>query len=320
MNGRTKGAARGTWRTAVLGIGFLAGITAPTHVFAQGSSPLMEANRIYETGDIDGAIEAYDEALRAPGNQTRNILHIHRRLGLLRAAIGDTERARIHFAIAIAMAPDTPASAELSPELREHWEQTRAEQEAIEVRLDPLSNLSRTAESELRVSVLNTPAGTVTSIRVIVRTNDEDPWSTTLSGVGPIDFQLPAAAWNGGQRVQVRVEALDAHGGVIAEYRSSLNTAVIQTVTETRILEVERPTESSPPAEPEPAQASAPPHAVDLAELPEEEPESERSIWASPWLWAITGIVVAGATTTAIILGSSVQPDYDAPTISWATP
>jgi len=284
---------------------------------AQSSSPLMEANRIYETGDIDGAIGAYDAALREPGNPVRDVLHIHRRLGLLRAATGDTTRARAHFAIAIAMAPDTPASAELSPELHEHWEQTRAEQEPIDVRIEPLSNLSHTASSELRVSVLNTPEGAVANIRVLVGSSDEDPWMTTLTGVGPISFHLPASAWSGEQRVQVRVEALDPHGGVIAENRSSFNTAVIQTVTETRIREVERPVESASTPEPIAAvELVDPAPAVDLSEVREEEPE--RSIWASPWFWTVTGVVLAGAATTAVLLaGSSTQPDYGAPIVEF---
>ena len=54
---------------------------------AQGSTPLREANRIYETGDIDGALVAYERALQAAGNATRDVLHIHRRLGHRRAEL-----------------------------------------------------------------------------------------------------------------------------------------------------------------------------------------------------------------------------------------
>jgi hypothetical protein len=280
-------------------------LALPAICAAQEDSSLREANRIYETGDIDAAIRAYQAALTAPSNPAGDVLHIHRRLGLLLSATGATGEAQTHFAIAIAMAPNTPASAELSPEQREHWEQTRAAQLPIEIRFDPMGTVQNTSASELRVEVLNTPAGAVDSIHVRATAGGVDTWNDNLQGPGPVTCVLPQSAWNGEDGLQVQLLALNPHGGVIAETRSSLNTAVVQTVTETRIQEVLAPD----------------PDSSATRETPAPPADNEGSLWSNPWFWTITGVLVAGGVTTAVVLSQESGFEFGAPSITYgATP
>jgi len=292
---------------------------APAIAFAQGSPSLTEADRIYDTGDIDGALEAYETALQISGNEVDEVLHIHRRLGLLRAATGNTAQARTHFAIAIAINPEASAPSELSPENRVIWDEMRSQQRPIALELRcPEANEG--AHARLEVAVSNTPAGAVRSLRIFVGTATDIRWETRVSGVGPHSVLMPPSIWDGAQAVTVRLQALDPHGGVIAQTQSPFTLRPTPAVelgdndaTEAAPDETEPSVESPLPTgseEPDPNLFTAPP--------PVEEDEDERSsIWASPWLWAITGVVIAGATTTAVVLGSSTVPRYGAPTIEY---
>ena len=280
--------------------------SAPLSGYAQSDSPLRRANEIYETGDIDAAIDAYQTSLEEPGNPRRDVLLIHQRLGLLLSATGDTEAAERHFAIVIAMAPDTPASSELSPAQRDHWEETRANQQPIEISFTPLGTIQNTETSELQLEVRNAPAGAVARVRVLATGDGNESWSEDVIGTGPSTFILPRAAWHAQETLQIQLQALDEYGGLIAESRTALTTAVVQTVTETRIREVLTP---------------APTTTQQTSPQPDDASEESGSLWTNPWFWTITGALLVGGTTATVLMMRDPAFEFDAPQVTYrATP
>ena len=107
-----------------------------------------------------------------------------------------------------------------------------------------------------------------------------------VPGVGPATVVVPAQDLARATPIAIELALLDAHGGVLATRRVT--------------VEVRAPAAPSPTATRE-----APPRPGPLAPIPSRRtPPSSvaRSSWLeSPWLWLALGVAVAGGVTAGVI-------------------
>lgn len=235
--------------------------------FAQGPS-LAEAARAFEEGRFAEAGRAYADALAEPGHEPAELLQIHLRLGII-AALGGDDPA-IHFAIALALDPVLDPPVELSPELRARFEALREAREGrrLSVRIEE-------HEARRTVSVHDAPGGLVVALRVRGAGGYERrvPWAGA-----PIELSAPPPFW---------IEALDAHGGVLAragDWQSTLSPAAAAATAQ----------RTPPEATPAP-------------------PAREPSLIESPWLWIAVAIVVTGVAVAIAFSASGDRWTLGAP-------
>ncbi|MEZ4251573.1 MAG: hypothetical protein R3B99_25445 [Polyangiales bacterium] len=188
------------WGSLVL---LLGGLVA--RVGAQDRLP--EGDTAYADGDLEAARVAYHGALTTPGNDPARLLHLHLRLGILCAALGEDDDAREHFRVVLSLDPDTPPPSELGPRQRVTFEDARDRAGRLDLSLSAPDGASPDAPTPLRVEA--SPALRALGATLVLRANR---WEREVRLDGLPTLVLPTEAWTG-DRLQLRVDALDAHGG-----------------------------------------------------------------------------------------------------------
>lgn len=248
---------------------------------ATAQDALADAERAYAAGRIDEARASYERAL-AEGRSRDELHRIHLQLGVLHAVTGDREAARAAFAIALALRPDAEPPAELDPTTQAEFRALRTEARAIEVLVEPVGEVSRDAPTVLRLRVDHPLASLASRVRVRAEPPGAPPWTSTVAlEEAGTEVALPPMAWRASDQLEVTVDALDAHGGVLATAQRSL-----------------RHTPATPIVLVEPPVAPAAPRSVPIVE--------------EPWFWVVTGLGVAALAALtvglAVGLGQDVYP------------
>jgi tetratricopeptide (TPR) repeat protein len=241
------------------------------------------ADRAYAEGRFDEAVAGYEGALRR--GLDRDALHrAHLQLGVLRAIMGERDAARRHFALALAMRPDTPAPAELDPGLRAELEELRRTTQALVPQLELDGAARNDVPTTLRVRLEHRLASEVASYHVSAEPPGAPAWTVTVEVSAP-EVLMPAAAWRASSALRVTVDALDAHGGVLA-----------------RSAALELRHELVEPAV-EPSQVPGP----ELVALPSDSvpraPPLGSSVFDEGWFW---GLIVGVAASAALAIGLGV--------------
>lgn len=247
-----------------------------------------EAIAAYEAGRIDDA-QARLEAIVARGRAGPDDLHrVHLHLGILAAVMGETDRAERAWRLALALRPATETPAELAPAQRAIFERLRAQAAALSVRAAAVGAASNEAATTVRVDVANAPDGSVTQIRSLATpASGGAPWSATVGAGEPTELAIPAIAWRAATRLDVVIEALDAHGGVLARTELTLRHA----------------------------QASAAHPALATGEAPA---SGGGSVVEEAWFWVVIGALVLGGAALGIGLALTLGPEQyvlEGPTI-----
>ena len=259
---------------------------------ARGERAGVEAAlEIYDQGELDRALDAFEAALGAGGNRPEDLVTIHVHLGVLRGAGGDTEAARRSFETALALNPMLPAPSELGGQLRSLFEDLRSARSGrvLGVEVRPLSEDG--ASGRVEAAAVNAPPGLVASLRIEASgaRGGAASWTRTLTGAGPSVVTVPDEAFAGAPLVSLSVAALDAQGNVLARADTELGRAAA----------TEGPGPSAPPDEAVEAPASTPD--ADTATTPR-----RRWVWyRHPAFWVAIGLVVAGGVTAGVVVGTA---------------
>jgi len=249
---------------------------------AQAQGSLSEALGAYRGGELDRAAELFEAALTAGGHGPEELAVIHLHRGILQGSMGDEAAARTSFEIALAVEPTLEAPGELSPTLSQVFEAARAERagRGIALEMAEAQRASNTTDTVVRVRASNAPEGLVARIRVRATTSGgAAPWTEELMGADGA-VRIPAAAWRTAWQLRVGLEALDGHGSILA--RAEFDLAA--------------------PAHPP---APAPPIDSRPAPEPPSDDDGGGGILASPWFWLVTGVLVAGAITAAVLVATT---------------
>ena len=184
---------------------------------AAAQDALEEASAAYDDGAFDRALELYRRALDDGGHPRDRLARIHHRLGTLLAAVGEDAAARGHFDVALAIEPSLAPPAELGPERRALFDDVRARRRAP-LRIDAAAmDPPRPEDTRLAVEIEGAPTGAIAHLRIRVTPPGGAPWvEERPASSGAVTVAVPAAAWRASDRVIAEIDALDAHGSVLA--------------------------------------------------------------------------------------------------------
>jgi len=246
---------------------------------------LDDALAHYREGRLEQAVEALDAVRRSAVEQPRTLITAHVYLGVLHATMGDEPLARRDFSVALALDPELEAPSELSPALREVFDEVRGSTEPVAVHVEPDAEPTAGEAVRLRVAVRNVPAHAAAALRVRAVPDDGEAWITRVEQLEG-DVEIPASAWSGGARLRVVVEALTPHGGVLARSETPI-AGGLPAVTVAA------------------AGATAP---LDDAASD----DGGGSVVEEAWFWIVIGVLVAGGVAAAVLIPTvGVQREYD---------
>lgn len=273
-------------RAALAGCSLLAWvITAP--VRAQ-SEPLVIALEAYQSGELDVALERFDEALRVPGNAPAELVQIHLHLGILRAIARETEAARRDMDAALAIEPTLQPPSEMGPDARALFETVRQARGGRAVRLTATAAgpVRNDAATTLRVAIADAPPALIASVRVLAAPpSSEEPAVMNVAGVPPT-VEIPASVWAGGRALVVVVEGLDEHGGSVVRGEARLDALL-------------------------PGREAAGASGREVGT------DDGGGFWASPWPWiGLVALVAAGVTAGVLLFGIEDAYTVGAPEVT----
>lgn len=169
---------------------------------------VVDADALWDEGELRQAREAYRRALDAGGLEPSQTAKAHLRIGIIAAAYGDDETANAAFRRALAIEPALPAPADLSPAQRDVFEEVRAQSRPIEVRA---LETERTAERVVLTARV-TGGELFGATAALVRDGEQsERLELTTADFGTLT-ELPLAA-----------VAVDEHGNVVALATESVN-------------------------------------------------------------------------------------------------
>jgi len=275
-------------RMRFLGLLIVALSLVPALASAQVAA-LDEAVAAYEAGNIEVATTLFRAAEQSSRARPADLQRIHRYLGLIHTIIGEAEAAERSFAIALALDPAAEAPAELAPEQRARFEEIRAASHRLEVNVETVGVASNERDSTLRLTVPNAPPGVVAQFRASAApSSGGQPWTATIDAAEAGELSIPAMAWRSAEQLDVTVEALNEHGGVL---RSA----------ETRLSH----------------QRGAAPEAALVGDGAARSDEGG-SVVEETWFWVVIGLIVAGGAAAGVGVALTVGPEsyvLEAPTI-----
>jgi tetratricopeptide (TPR) repeat protein len=262
-------------------------VFAAVLVLAQAEAPAKKPARdpllrrgaaLFDTLDFENARAAYERALSVRLGSSDEVVEAYLGVGLCESTLGNEPQAKAAFLKALAIKPDAQLEgADISPRQRAPFDAARGEargRPGIRVDHSPPVAWMPGAPLKVVVEVANDWQQLVAGARVLFRREGQSVFEEIpSSGPPPYSMLVPPLGEGG---LQYYVQAIDAHGSPLAQWRS--------------------------------AEA---PHSLKLS--PSAVAESA-PLYQKPWLWVIVGGVVAAGITTAVLAGTLQQPDYQVKT------
>lgn len=238
-------------------VGVLA-IVAALARFASAETSLQQARRDVEGSDYMAARASLVSALDAGDASPEEVAEIYKLSGIVEGALGNEKEATEAFAKSLSIDPKGTLPAGTSPKIMRPFE--AASHEALKVKVE-----TSATPPAVTLVIVSDPAKLITRAQVFVIA-DGKPETKIEGAVGKL--ALPA-----GKRLDLRVQALDAHGNRIVELGSTEVPIVI--------------TGGATPIEP----------VVPKKIVKTREPAVERPLYLRWWLWGTVGVAFAGAGT-----------------------
>lgn len=272
---------------------FLAVMLCPQGAAAEETTRALEAAlETHRDGALDRALELFEEALNAPGNEPSDLITIHLYIGMLRGAMGEDQVARRSFEACLALDPSLAEHEEFGPRLQQAFEAVRAERagRVLSVRVNPATIGDQSGGLDVEIAATNAPEGLVAALELIASVESESPHLTLrVDGAGPTTVTVPPVAHHN-TPIRLDVTALDAHGGVLAR--------------ESRVISPP-PTPLADPVESEGAEPGSADGEGRSSDEQHGRREGRRRWYLSAWFWSIIGVVVAGGVTAGVVVGTA---------------
>lgn len=186
---------------------------APASARAGESEHLATARAALSDLKYEQALHALEKALFSGKNGPEEMQAIHRMLGEIHAALGQPERAALHFRTLLALDPAAELGRGVSPKIQQPFQTARAEMSGrgalvVDCQVDDAAQI-------VALAVSSDPTELVTGARVVYRLEDGREQILEVAGRGPYTLRVPATG-----RVTLLCAALDEHGNRLREIGS----------------------------------------------------------------------------------------------------
>ncbi|MEM9188958.1 MAG: tetratricopeptide repeat protein [Myxococcota bacterium] len=265
-------------RQQVIG-GWILGLVLVWAQPAWAQPSLDAAEEAYRAGRFSEAQEMYSAVLAEGIDDPRQLQEVYLQLGVLAALFNERADAQKQFALALAIGQDVDTPTELAAEWRRLFERLRDDAEPFVVQAN-VGEVSTTGPTRVALSVSSPDTIRLGGVRVRAGGNGSEPWRTTVHGPFPTDLFLPASVWGDQQEIGLTIEVLDEHGGTLVRVVRDVDAQESHSSEEEELF-VPTSTPSSPG-----------------------EADEGSSVFASPWFWIITGVIVAAGATTAVLFAT----------------
>ena len=181
-------------------------------VMADDNTSLAQARRDVDSSDYFAARTALVAAINAGTASPQDLADIYRLSGIVEAALGETGSAQASFAKWLALDPKASLPPGTSPKMTRPFDAAKAK------KLAPLKikTESRAEPPRITIVVASDALGLVARGRAIVRVDGGPEKTVEAAGKTKIAIDLPR-----GKRLDLRVQALDAHGNALIELGST---------------------------------------------------------------------------------------------------
>lgn len=268
--------------TRVCALVAMVAIAAPAN--AQGESPLSTARKDIEGSDYMGARGALQAALDAGTASPEELTEIYKLSGIVEGALGNDKEAAENFRKWLSIDPKATLPAGTSPKITRPFDAAAAKVKAhgpLKVKVETTA-----LPPSVTLVVVNDPEALVAKARVFVSADGKH--ETKVEGddreKGGIKIALPQ-----GDRLDLRVQALDEHGNRVVELGSTDVPIVI--------------THAKPDIPKKDGKTTTPPLIV------HREPGVQRPLLLRWWMWTGAAVVFGGAGT---YFGLQARSDTDA--------
>jgi hypothetical protein len=257
---------------------------------------VTRARAALDASDYTGAQAALTEALASGTNGPDQLVEIYRMTGIVAGSLGDATGATQAFQHLLALSPKAALPAKTSHRI------TSAFADAAELfkTKPPLRVKLETAADAVTLVVVSDPLAMIARARVAATPDGQPEQTFEGSGQGRITIALPK-----GQRLAIRVAALDEHGNRLVE----LGTADVP-------LMIINGKQSEAPKPPPHDGTPPPPHddtvSPPTSDLTASGPRSPRPLYARWWLWGSVTGAFALTGTYFVIAGHGAQNDLNA--------
>jgi len=203
------------------------------------AGPLDDARTAVDSSDYMAARAALDKALRAGGASPQDVAEVYKLSGIVEGALGNVAGATAAFAKWLELDPKGTLPPGTSPKIARPFKTASDRSSAIDAKAE-----TDAQAPSVTLAIANDPQKLIASAHVIVVADGGAPQE--LDGAPGIKILLPH-----GHRLDLQVQALDAHGNRVFELGSQAVPLVITGSDGTTI--VKKP----PPGHPEPAHERA---------------------------------------------------------------
>jgi tetratricopeptide (TPR) repeat protein len=239
---------------------------------------INQASAFYADLDFEKALGVLQKAFQAQGNTRAQLIRIYHLSGLCLGSLGRYADAEDSFSRLLTLDPGFRLGTDVSPRVRKPFNQlVQKKIPRLGVRLVPPTHAQLGQPLTFVAEVVADPVGMIEGVRVFFRRGDAGKFSSvhsSLTGEGEQLVTVPSTAWEG-----------HGKGDQIRWY------AVVEGMKQSRLQEFSD---------------AAHPSTLEVVEKsPEEIAAAGETAWYERWwVWALIGGVVAGATTTAVVLAT----------------
>ena len=242
-------------------LGALALVVALCRVgFAE--SALELARHDVDSSDYLAARGALVSALDAGTASPEELAEIYKLSGIVEGALGKDAEATAAFAKWLAIDSKGTLPPGTSPKIMRPYEAAAKSGDTLKVKVE-----TEAAPPSVTLVIQSDSQHLVTRARVFVRADGKPETKVEGSGTDRIKLALPS-----GKRLDLRVQALDAHGNRVVELGSA-DVPIVITSNVPAVAIVEPPVKHH------------------------EEPHASRPLYLKWWLWSAVGVAFAGAGT-----------------------
>lgn len=226
-------------------------------------SALELARHDVDTSDYLAARGALVSALDAGTASPEELAEIYKLSGIVEGALGKDADATASFAKWLAIDPKGTLPPGTSPKIMRPFDAAAKLDATVKVKVETAA-----APPSVTLVIQSDPQRLVTRARVFVRADGKPETQVEGAGTDRIKLALPT-----GKRLDLRVQALDAHGNRVVELGST-DVPIVITGAAAETVAVTKP-----------------------AVKHHDEPRASRPLYLRWWLWGTVGVAFAGAGT-----------------------
>jgi tetratricopeptide (TPR) repeat protein len=240
---------------------------------------IRQASSLYNQLEFEEAVRLLNNAYKQPGNSSSQLVQIHNLLGLCFSSLSKYKKAKKSFARLLALEPNFRLSPKVSPRVRIPFDElVENSPSPFNVKLSSPDQLESGSPMIITLHLISNPVSIAKKVYIWHRRANQEKYSsahTRLKQAGEYQITIPATLWESqGQEsepVLWYVSVENEFHGQLFNFGKASRPLVLDVVSPQK-------------------------------QIIAEESASKDSWYKKWWVWTIIGGVIAGATTSAILL------------------